>query len=89
MMDVFIVGAGIGGLTLALELHRREIPCRIFESAPPSVLLDALKERLGERNLHLGWHCLGFEQTESRVTLRFKARYTSAPAIGRSRASTK
>jgi 5-methylphenazine-1-carboxylate 1-monooxygenase len=34
MQDVLIVGAGIGGLTLALELHRRRIPCRIFESAP-------------------------------------------------------
>jgi 2-polyprenyl-6-methoxyphenol hydroxylase-like FAD-dependent oxidoreductase len=29
-----IVGAGIGGLTLALELHRLGIACRIFESAP-------------------------------------------------------
>jgi len=32
--DVLIVGAGIAGLTLALELYRRGIPCRIFESAP-------------------------------------------------------
>src|SRR5688500_7898657 len=34
MHDVLIVGGGIGGLTLALELHQRSIPCRIFESAP-------------------------------------------------------
>ncbi len=34
LSEVLIVGAGIGGLTLALELHRRSIPCRIFESAP-------------------------------------------------------
>jgi 2-polyprenyl-6-methoxyphenol hydroxylase-like FAD-dependent oxidoreductase len=34
MNEVLIVGAGIGGLTLALELHRRGIPCRVFESAP-------------------------------------------------------
>jgi 2-polyprenyl-6-methoxyphenol hydroxylase-like FAD-dependent oxidoreductase len=33
-MDVMIVGAGIGGLTLALCLHHRGIPCRIYESAP-------------------------------------------------------
>jgi 2-polyprenyl-6-methoxyphenol hydroxylase-like FAD-dependent oxidoreductase len=33
-MDVLIVGAGIGGLTLALELHARGIACRVFESAP-------------------------------------------------------
>jgi 2-polyprenyl-6-methoxyphenol hydroxylase-like FAD-dependent oxidoreductase len=32
-MDVIIVGAGIGGLTLALMLHRRGIPARVFESA--------------------------------------------------------
>src|SRR5881394_3982293 len=31
--DVIIVGAGIGGLTLGLALHKRGIPCRIFESA--------------------------------------------------------
>jgi len=34
MHDVLIVGAGIGGLTLALEFHRHGIPCRVFESAP-------------------------------------------------------
>jgi 2-polyprenyl-6-methoxyphenol hydroxylase-like FAD-dependent oxidoreductase len=32
--EVLIVGGGIGGLTLALALHARNIPCRIFESAP-------------------------------------------------------
>jgi len=34
MSEVLIVGAGIGGLALALELHRRNIACRVFESAP-------------------------------------------------------
>ena len=33
-MDIAIVGGGIGGLTLALALHQRSIPCRVFESAP-------------------------------------------------------
>jgi 5-methylphenazine-1-carboxylate 1-monooxygenase len=33
-MDVAIVGGGIGGLTLALALHQRGIPCRVYESAP-------------------------------------------------------
>ena len=33
-MDVVIVGAGIGGLTLGLRLHQAGIPCRIFEAAP-------------------------------------------------------
>jgi glycine/D-amino acid oxidase-like deaminating enzyme len=32
--EVLIVGAGIGGLALALELARRDISCRVFESAP-------------------------------------------------------
>ena len=143
--DVLIVGAGIGGLTLALELHRRRIPCRIFESAPEikpvgvginllphatevlgelrlvaqlekfavetaeaaffnrfgqliyreplgrragypwpqfsihradlqAVLLDAVNARIGEERLHLGWHCLAFEQDEAKVTLRFRDR---------------
>ncbi len=33
-MDIIIVGAGIGGLTLGLMAHRRGIPVRIFEAAP-------------------------------------------------------
>jgi len=32
--DVLIIGGGIGGLTLALMLHQRGIPCRVFEAAP-------------------------------------------------------
>ena len=34
MSEILVVGGGIGGLTLALELHRRGIACRVFESAP-------------------------------------------------------
>jgi 5-methylphenazine-1-carboxylate 1-monooxygenase len=34
MDEILIIGAGIGGLTLALELHQRKIACRVFESAP-------------------------------------------------------
>ena len=145
MSDVLIVGAGIGGLTLALELHRRGIACRIFESAPEmkavgvginilphatqvlgelglvpalervaietqeaaffnrfgqliyreplgrragyawpqfsihradlqSALFDAVAGRLGRERIHLGWHCVGFEQDASRVRLMFRDR---------------
>src|SRR5580693_4042724 len=31
---VLIVGAGIGGLTTALELHRAGVSCRVVEAAP-------------------------------------------------------
>ena len=31
--DILVIGGGIGGLTMALSLHRRGIPCRVFETA--------------------------------------------------------
>ena len=33
-MEVLIIGAGIGGLTLGLMLHRAGIACRVFEAVP-------------------------------------------------------
>jgi 5-methylphenazine-1-carboxylate 1-monooxygenase len=33
-MDVAIIGGGVAGLSLALNLHRHGIPCRVYERAP-------------------------------------------------------
>jgi 2-polyprenyl-6-methoxyphenol hydroxylase-like FAD-dependent oxidoreductase len=33
-VDILIIGGGVGGLTLALMLHRRGLACRVFEAAP-------------------------------------------------------
>ena len=33
-MEVAIIGGGIAGLSLALNLHRHGIGCRVFEAAP-------------------------------------------------------
>src|SRR5271170_4672077 len=34
LMDIAIVGGGITGLSLALNLHDRGLTCRVFERAP-------------------------------------------------------
>lgn len=31
--EILVIGGGIGGLTLALSLHARGIPCKVFEAA--------------------------------------------------------
>jgi 2-polyprenyl-6-methoxyphenol hydroxylase-like FAD-dependent oxidoreductase len=33
-MEIAIIGGGIAGLCLALDLHKRGVPCRVYESAP-------------------------------------------------------
>ena len=55
---VLVVGAGIGGLTTALELHRVGLPCRVVESvsrfAPAGVGINILphaSRQLGELGL--------------------------------------
>ncbi|HTW82860.1 MAG TPA: flavin-dependent oxidoreductase [Candidatus Sulfotelmatobacter sp.] len=34
MEPIIVVGGGIGGLTLALSLHRAGLPCRVYEAVP-------------------------------------------------------
>ena len=142
-MEVVIVGGGIGGLTLALTLHRAGIPSRVYESAPQlravgvginilphaakelialgleadlarvavptqeavffnrfgqlifreplgraagydwpqysihrgdlqTVLLEAVRKRVGEGSVYAGWKCLGFEQDGESATALFQ-----------------
>ena len=33
-MDVAVIGGGIGGLSLALQLERAGIDCRVYERVP-------------------------------------------------------
>ncbi len=77
-MDVIIVGAGIGGLTLGLALHRVGIPCRIYEAAPAiepigvgiNVLPHATRE-LGELGLEPALARVGITTAEARFFNRF------------------
>jgi 2-polyprenyl-6-methoxyphenol hydroxylase-like FAD-dependent oxidoreductase len=51
-MTILIAGAGIGGLTLALSLHERGIPCLVLEQAeqvrPLGVGINTLPHAIGE-----------------------------------------
>ncbi|SRR6266481_2237138 len=146
-MEVVIVGAGIGGLTLALTLDKAGIRSRVFESSPEikpvgvginllphatkelvrlgleadlarvavktreavffnrfgqliyreplgcsagydwpqfsihrgdlqTVLLDAVRRRLGDDRVRAGWKCVGFEQDSTRASALFKSTVT-------------
>src|SRR5512135_2609672 len=77
-MDVAIIGGGICGLSLALNLHKRGIACRVYERAPEikplgvgiTLLPHAMREftALGVADLLLK---AGIENRESRFFNRF------------------
>jgi 2-polyprenyl-6-methoxyphenol hydroxylase-like FAD-dependent oxidoreductase len=78
MDEILIIGAGICGLTLALNLHKRGIPCRVFERAPEvkelgvgiTLLPHGIREftALGLQEKLLA---AGIENSESRFYNRF------------------
>ena len=66
--SVLIAGAGIGGLTLALQLHRVGIPCRIVEAAPQLDALGVGINVLPHASQEL--HRLGLARELDRVAIR-------------------
>lgn len=75
--DVAIIGAGIGGLTLALGLHAAGISCRVYESAaeikPLGVGINILPHAVRELE-HLG---LLDELAQIAITTRQSAFYSA------------
>jgi 2-polyprenyl-6-methoxyphenol hydroxylase-like FAD-dependent oxidoreductase len=77
-MEIAIVGGGITGLALALNLHKRGIACRVFESAPEikelgvgiTLLPHAIRE-LTELGLHDELAAFAIENRESLFFNRF------------------
>ncbi|HUJ76967.1 MAG TPA: flavin-dependent oxidoreductase [bacterium] len=86
-MEVIIVGAGIGGLTLGLMLHRAGIPFRVYEAAPEikpvgvgiNILPHASKE-LCELGLEEALTRVAVTTAESRFFNRFGQFIWSEPA---------
>jgi 2-polyprenyl-6-methoxyphenol hydroxylase-like FAD-dependent oxidoreductase len=85
-MSIAIIGGGITGLTLALNLHKRGIDCQVYESAPEvkelgvgiSLLPHAMREftALGLQETLL---CAGIENKESNFFNRFGQLIYSEP----------
>jgi len=85
-MQVAIIGAGIAGLALALNLHGRGVSCRIYEQAPElkeigvgiTLLPHAVRE-LSALGLQPQLEADGVENSESRFFNRFGQLIFSEP----------
>jgi 2-polyprenyl-6-methoxyphenol hydroxylase-like FAD-dependent oxidoreductase len=78
MDEILIVGAGICGLTLALNLHNRGVACRVFERAPETkelgvgiTLLPHGMREFTALGLQEKLLAAGIENSESRFYNRF------------------
>ena len=77
-MKIAIVGSGIGGLALALSLHRQGLACDVYEAAPEirelgvgiTLLPHAMRE-LASLGLQQRLEALGIENLESVFFNRF------------------
>ena len=69
-LNVIVVGAGIGGLTLALCLQRAGIACRVYEMAPAIAPLGVGINILPHASRELGRLGLGAELTRVAVLTR-------------------
>jgi 2-polyprenyl-6-methoxyphenol hydroxylase-like FAD-dependent oxidoreductase len=85
-MQVAIIGGGIAGLALALNLHARGLACRIYEAAPElrelgvgiTLLPHAVRE-LSALGLQPELEAIGVENSESRFFNRFGQLIFSEP----------
>ena len=85
-MQIAIIGGGIAGLALALNLHARGVGCRIYEAAPElkelgvgiTLLPHAVRE-LSALGLLPQLEAIGVENSESRFFNRFGQLIFSEP----------
>ncbi len=87
MKDILIVGGGIGGLTLALFLHKAGIPCRVYECVntikPIGMginLLPYATEKLAQLGILDKLRAVSIETRESVFCNRFGQTIFSRPA---------
>ncbi|MEI6159791.1 MAG: flavin-dependent oxidoreductase [Roseococcus sp.] len=72
-MESLILGGGVGGLTLALCLHRAGIPCRVYEAAPEIRQVGVGVNILPHASAELA--ALGLEPALKRVAVQTRDSY--------------